>query len=350
MKRYIGIDVHTESCTFAVMGSTGRRLQEAKLETNGKVLKDFVRRIAGERYVCFEECTHAEWLYELLEPVAEEVVVVLAERNPGHKSDSADAWKLANDICRGNIRRAVYKAPDRFSALRSAAKAYQATQKDMVRAKTRLNSLYRSRGVPRVSSEIYNPERRADWLKRLPAVYRSRAEILSAQLDGLVSSHKRAHDWLLEEGQRLPIVNLVASAPGFGPVRAPLLVASVVSPHRFRTRRQFWSYCGLGIVTRSSSDWMRTAEGGWERRSRPQTRGLNRNRHPVLKDIFAGAATTVIRQMPEHPLTQAYQRQLDAGTKPNLARLTVARRIAGAVLAMWKTQEKYDPSKQRRPD
>jgi hypothetical protein len=33
--------------------------------------------------------------------------------------------------------------------------------------------------------------------------------------------------------------------------------------------------------------------------------------------------------------------------KPNLARLTMARRIAGAVLAMWKNQEEYDPAKQQ---
>jgi hypothetical protein len=40
------------------------------------------------------------------------------------------------------------------------------------------------------------------------------------------------------------------------------------------------------------------------------------------------------------------QRLLDAGTKPNLARLTIARRIAAAVLAMWK-HEVYDATKQR---
>jgi hypothetical protein len=54
--------------------------------------------------------------------------------------------------------------------------------------------------------------------------------------------------------------------------------------------------------------------------------------------------------MPKHPLTCAYQKQLEAGTKPNLARLTVARRIAGATLAMWKNKENYDPSKQQRED
>lgn len=51
-------------------------------------------------------------------------------------------------------------------------------------------------------------------------------------------------------------------------------------------------------------------------------------------------------QMPKHPLKLAYDRTTAAGTKPNLARLTMARRIAGAVLAMWKNQEEYKPTKQ----
>jgi hypothetical protein len=79
-----------------------------------------------------------------------------------------------------------------------------------------------------------------------------------------------------------------------------------------------------------------------------QTRGLNRNRHPELNAIFKGAATTVVQQMPSHPLHQDFQRMTDAGIKPNLAKLTLARRIAAATLAMWKHQEDYDPSKTRR--
>ncbi len=32
---------------------------------------------------------------------------------------------------------------------------------------------------------------------------------------------------------------------------------------------------------------------------------------------------------------------VEAGTKPNLARLTIARKIAAVVLAMWKTESEY---------
>jgi transposase len=242
----------------------------------------------------------------------------------------------------------VFKAPKRLTALRAAVKTYVALQRDVVRTKTRLNNLYRSRAVHDTGSAIYDPDQRGLWLSQLPAAYRPRGELLSLQLDGLVSAYERAQDWLLEESQKVPIVQLLQTAPGIGEIRAAQIAAIVISPHRFRTRRQFWSYCGLGIVTRSSADWVSDRDGGWQRRTTPQTRGLNRNRQPLLKNVFKGAAQTVIQNMPGHPLKQAYDRTTAAGTKPNLAQLTLARRIASAVLAMWKNKESYDVTKQQR--
>ena len=77
--------------------------------------------------------------------------------------------------------------------------------------------------------------------------------------------------------------------------------------HRFRTKRQFWSYCGLGIVTRSSSDWIQTADGGWIKARIPQKRGLSRQYNRFLKNIFKGAATTVITQRNKDPLHARYE-------------------------------------------
>ena len=82
----------------------------------------------------------------------------------------------------------------------------------------------------------------------------------------------------------------------------------------------------------SSSDWVRTPTG--ERMKMPvqQTRGLNRNFNHTLKRIFKGAATTVIGQAEEGPLYRHYLSLLDGGTKPNLAKLTIARQIASIML------------------
>ena len=72
-----------------------------------------------------------------------------------------------------------------------------------------------------------------------------------------------------------------------------------------------------------------------------QTRGLSRQHNSTLKAIFKGAATTVIQQARSEGLYADYQRLLAAGTKPNLAKVTLARKIAAIVLRMWKTQEVY---------
>ena len=78
-----------------------------------------------------------------------------------------------------------------------------------------------------------------------------------------------------------------------------------------------------------------------------QTRGLCLTHNHHLKAIFKGAATTVITQHPDEPLNAAYQRWLAAGTKPNLAKVSLARKIAAIALVMWKTEEEYDSSKPR---
>ena len=97
----------------------------------------------------------------------------------------------------------------------------------------------------------------------------------------------------------------------------------MVTPYRFKNKRSFWAYCGLGIVMRSSSDWVRTQTGEWVKVPVQQTRGLNRNSNRTLKGIFKGAATTVIGQAKDEPLYRHYLRLLDGGTKPNLAKLTL---------------------------
>jgi hypothetical protein len=61
--------------------------------------------------------------------------------------------------------------------------------------------------------------------------------------------------------------------------------------------------------------------------------------------VFKGAATTVIAQLADDPLHADYERMLKSGIKPNLAKLTLARKIAGTVLSMWKHQEVYDPKR-----
>ncbi len=70
MDRYIGLDAHASSCTVAVIGPSGRRLQTQVLETNARALISFLKTIPKPRHLCLEEGTHASWLHEVLGPHA----------------------------------------------------------------------------------------------------------------------------------------------------------------------------------------------------------------------------------------------------------------------------------------
>jgi len=347
MTRYIGLDAHSESCTLAVLGPSGKRLRYERLQTSTALLKSFIKEVPRPRQLCMEEGTLSEWLCEELAPVVDKLVVVVPDRNPGNKSDLIDACKLADDLRRGTIRRPVYKAPGQFRTLREAARTHYVLQRDKVRTKSRLHALCRGCGHADLGKSLYSSTTRAEALQRLPEHLRPRAALFGQQLDALLECSNQAEHNLREECSRVPIVQRLATAPGIGVVRAAYIVAVVMTPHRFRTTRQFWSYSGLAVVTRSSSDWVSEGAGKWRRSKTQQTRGLNHNRHPLLKNVFKGAALQ-ITLMPEHPLGKAYQRLLTQ-TKPNLARLTIARRLAAAVLAMWKHGEDYEPTKHEIP-
>jgi hypothetical protein len=90
---------------------------------------------------------------------------------------------------------------------------------------------------------------------------------------------------------------------------------------------------------------VRAATGEWTKAQVRQTRGLNRQFNHTLKAVFKGAATTVIGRGGDEPINRHYVRLLEGGTKPNLAKLTIARQIASIALAVWRTQEVYDPAR-----
>jgi transposase len=348
MERYIGLDVHVASTTFAVIGESGKRLGSHVVETNGQALVEQLKTIPGKRHVCLEEGTQSAWLYEILSPHAEEVVIAVVSESRGQKDDQRDAFGLAEQLRTGGIKRKVFKEVGEYKELRELGRVHSMVVQDSVRVQNRVKALFRSRGVAVSGKSIYAEKSREEYLEKLPDAARGAAKTLLAQYDAVEGIRRQAEKDLVKEAHRHPISRVLESCAGLGSIRVALLIAIVVSPARFRTKRQFWSYCGLGIVMRSSSDWVRKPDGGWGRANVQQTRGLNLNHNHTLKNIFKGAATTVITQLETEPLHQDYQRLIAAGTKPNLAKLTIARKIAAIALSMWKSKEKYDPTKHRK--
>jgi transposase len=348
MDRFIGIDVHAASSTVAVINGKGKRVAQHVVETNGRALIDCIRLIPGRRHLCVEEGVQSAWLYEILAPHAEDMVVTCVSESRGQKSDERDAFGLAEKLRLGAIETRVFKDHGPYRKLRELARVHLMVVCDVVRVQNRLKSFLRSRGIAVDGKTVYGETHRDGFLKKLPEGTRAAVQTVYSEYDVLAEVRNDAQKALLAEARKHPIAAVLQTCPGIGPIRAAQLLPIVVTPHRFRTKRQFWSYCGLAIVMRSSADWVRDKSGAWQRAKIQTTRGLNVNHNHQLKAIFKGAAITVIMQLQDDPLYIDYKRMVDAGTKPNLARLTLARKIAAIVLTMWKRKEVYEPDKYRK--
>jgi transposase len=345
MDRYIGADAHQASVTFCVLDATGKVVRQDVVETRGRPLVDYVKGISGRLHLCLEEGEWCNWLHEILSGHVAELVVYRPQWRPGPKSDAIDAHGLAEKLRTGKIERPVYKGKA-FRELREAARIYTKITRDAARVKNRIRSVYRSRGLAGLGPEVFDPRKRDRVEKLLPGFLRGPIQLLGAELDFLGELKARAEERMLTASHRHRIARVLESAPGMGAVRVAQMIPIVMTPYRFRTKRQFWSYCGFGIVTRSSSDWVRQ-NGQWSKAPVIQTRGLSFHHNRTLKMIFKGAATTVIAHCGPNPLREDYDRLLDNGTKPNLAKLTIARKVSAIVLAMWKTGVRYDPERRK---
>ena len=96
MDKYMGLHVHSTSCTLAVISSQGRRLHEAVVETDASALRNAVKAIRGTRHLCVEEGTHSAWIHEILDPCVDELVVTRGLGSRALKSDRRDAFALAD--------------------------------------------------------------------------------------------------------------------------------------------------------------------------------------------------------------------------------------------------------------
>src|ERR1700756_3139538 len=73
------------------------------------------------------------------------------------------------------------------------------------------------------------------------------SRLLYQQLDGLLVLRHTVRGELLAESRKHQAVKILRQVPAIGPLRAALLLALMQTPHRFRSKRQLWTYSGLGV-------------------------------------------------------------------------------------------------------
>ncbi len=341
--KYIALDVHLACIVIVVMSAAGRVLLKNVIATSVPSIQKFFKSLKGRLVVTFEEGTLSQWLYETIQPLADQVVVCNPRRNKllseGSKSDRIDTRKLA-DLLRTGMLKAVYHGQSGTGVLKELVRSYDALVSDCNRVMNRLKAVYRSRGIKTAGRDVYYERNREAWLCKIdrPAK-RDRAAVLYQQFDCLRGLRREAKRKMLLEARRHSAWKILRTIPGLGPIRVAIVIAIISTPHRFRSKRQLWKYCGLSVVTKSSSDYYFVQQILKRSPKQPMARGLIQEFNHLLKSVIKSAASGAIRK---EPFRTFYELRISAGVPAEMARLIVARKIATLILVLWKRGVVFD--------
>ena len=154
-----------------------------------------------------------------------------------------------------------YHGENGLRTLRELGRSYQTISKDLTRVMNRLKALFRGWGIPCAGTQVYAPCYREEWLSKLAqAGVRRCADLLYQQLDGLQALRRNLRPEFLAESRKHKAAKLLRQIPCIGPIRAARLIALMQTPPRFRSKRQLWTYRGLGNETHDNAQYAMWAD------------------------------------------------------------------------------------------
>ena len=320
LKYFIGLDVHKSTTSVCVLDREGEIYDARTLPTTELHLREYLRSLPPAKGVVMEEMDLSQWLYSVLPPEVDEMVVCDPYRNKclseGPKNDRIDARKLA-ELYRGKLIREVYHSTDARMEIRKLASCYRSTMKGYVRSVNQYKAVLRKSGKP--ESEFSSLEQKIAQIQgEQVTTYHRQVEFLRKEID----SSTRVFSEVL----------LLKSVPGIGPIGAMKLLSTVVDPVRFGSKHQFWSYCGLVKHVRESA-------GKSYGRKNPRA-------NLELKGVFKTAAVTSLKG--DGPMKAYFLGLREKGIDERSAKNAVARKIAASVLYCWKHMKRYDPNFERK--
>jgi transposase len=258
-----------------------------------------------------------------------------ATRSRRTKTDRRDARTLM-EAC----RLGAYRRAHRTSDARRHMRAELAVRESLVRTRTRtmalIKALVRRDGLRLngTASHLF-----AQRIAELDAAPQLRAELqpLLALLEPLNREIEAADARIGALARTDPVVALLMTAPGIGPITATAVVATIDDVTRFTCAHQFEAY--LGIVPGELSS-------GEKRRIGPITKAGNSRVRYLL--VEAGWRLLNSKQDDVAALrTWAQHILLRRGKK--VAAVALARRLAGILYAMWRDNQPYRTQRIRMP-
>jgi transposase len=330
---YVGIDHHKKTTTFCVVGPdravlTTRTFSCSKAEE----IVAFLRRL-GPFQAVVEATGGYQWLVELIEPLADRVLLAHAKKmriiaESTCKSDKVDARVLAQFLALDMIPQA-YRPTPRQREHRTLVRFRQFLhrQKCAVQVKIR-----------RIVSD-YNADRR-DLFSQKGLEYLGSLKLLDADryvVDHLLAQWKGFVEELASitkelgrfakkaSAQEVKYRKVLRSITGVGPVTTEVVVSEIGDIQRFRSTKQVVAYAGM-------------APGRRESAGKGRDLGITKAGSGLLRSALVEASWQLVRRSRYWGLI--YE-GLKARRGARRAIVAVARRLLGVMVALMRSGKVY---------
>jgi transposase len=337
----IAMDTHSQTTDLCVKTQANGPGRWHHVKTTIPEIAAVIEQVRGPKELVLEEGPLAGWLLRNLKDRVDQAVACDPRRNAliakdGDKDDPIDAGKLA-DLYLGGYTRAVHH-PESLArvVLKEAVGLYHERVDHRVAQANKVMGLLKRWGIMAKEKDFQEPAEREALLAgggelgaapegKLAAGHMT---LLWRSYDEAVREEAALHRELVRLAKQEEVVVRWEKIPGIGWIRGITLLAYLDTPWRFKSKRHLWKYMGIGLTREHSGN-------GYTRVH------VDNSSNRALKDVIVGAAETVILHK-SGELYRRYEHWRAEGQTYKNARRNVARDIAAACWAMWKTGAAFD--------
>ena len=260
---FIGVDLHKKSITVCVMDQNRKILARKKIAcTQTEEIVEFFSRFRPFKVV-LEATASYPWFVELVEPLAERVVLanpkklrVIAESTK--KTDRLDAQILAEFLVLDMIPEAYQPTP-RQRQHRTLVRQRQYLQGRITSVRSKIHHILSNYNADR--KDLFSGKAGLAYIKEIPLSDADRfvikqlwAEWLEhvAQRDAVT---KKLKAFVAKAPQREAEARaILLTAPGVGFVTTEVILSELGDVSRFRNAKKVCAYAGLAPIVRQSGD------------------------------------------------------------------------------------------------
>lgn len=344
---FVGLDAHVDTTALSIRSARGTIVQRKVVPTTAVALRRALSRTRGRVKIACEAGPLAPWLKRVLETQLREVIVCdrrrtrLAARG-GPKSDKFDADRLSECLRNGSVH-AIHVPNGTHLEIRRYLLHYVRVVRDQRRINQRIKALFLESGMRVPASRTTAGGFSVRALP--PGAARDVARAYMKQMETAKELVASARSLLIQAASKDPAFELLQTIPQIGEIRSATLLGIVGTADRFRARRKFWSYGGLGVIQRVSAEH-RIEQGKVVRDWRARGVRLSKAGQPLLKKVLSDIALHA--SVGRGELRAVFDHHVGRGKRPAIARLALARKVASIILAVWRSGEPYNPARVKR--